>query len=153
METSKRMMRSVRVGDAAVEGLLSGILAGVVMALVIAGIEMLAGVSPLAALAYFDAGSSASPLSGAFTHIAISGMYGVVFGILALLIARTVGGREGNGLRLMMGALYGLLLFAIAEWVILPRTNSPLREMPLWGFASAHVIYGMTLSWWMSRKE
>jgi hypothetical protein len=43
------------------------------------------------------------------------------------------------------GALYGLLIFGIAEAVILPRAASALRDVPLPAFALAHAVYGIVL--------
>lgn len=157
MENTHAIKR-VNVGDAAVEGLLNGILAGVVMAAWIVLIEMLSGIAPLAVLGYFDVGSStlnssASPFVGLFTHVAISGIYGVVFGMVAMLVARMLGAQLNLGIWSALGILYGALVFGIAEWILLPRTNSPLREMPLWAFATAHFIYGIVLAWLSARNK
>ncbi len=146
--------KETRVGDEAVEGLLSGILAGLVMAGGVVVLEMLGGVPPLNVLGYFDATQGASPWLGLFTHVAVSGMYGVVFGMLALGLAKRFGTRMSFALWLGAGALYGMLIFGIAEWVILPRSDSPLREMPLWSFALAHLFYGAVLAaLWVRHKN
>lgn len=153
METLKRTTRTTSIGDAAVEGLMYGILAGIVMAVLVLVLELAGGNPPLTVLGYFDAGGSGSPFSGLFTHIAVSGIYGVVFSILALILARIFGARITMPLWLVLGVVYALVIFGIAEAVLLPRTSSPLREIPLWIFGIAHIVYGADLVWLLRRNH
>lgn len=153
MDTTKRMIKTMSVGDAAVEGLLSGIGAGIVMGAFLLAVELPAGVSPLTVLGYFDAGTAASPMVGLFTHIAVSGIYGVIFGIGAMIAARLFGARIQTGLWLALGLVYGLLIFGIAEGVILPSTHSPLQQVPLWAMGIAHGVYGIILAWLTTRNN
>ncbi len=156
METSKQMWKRYRVGDAAVEGLMYGMVAGLAMAAFVILVEAVAGIAPLVALGYFDAGSAApnvSPVVGLFTHVAVSGIYGVVFGMVAMVVARMFGAQMTLGTWLALGVLYGALLFGIAESIILPRTNSPLAGMPMWAFALAHFVYGIVLAGLCARKK
>lgn len=158
MENSKRASKNITTGDAAVEGLLNGIIAGVVMAAFVVLVGLMAGVSPLTVLGYFDMSSNvlragASPLLGFFTHIAVAGVYGVGFGILATGLTRALRTRMNNVTWVFLGVLYGALILVIAEWVILPRTSSALRELPLWAFATAHLLYGLALAWLIQRNK
>lgn len=153
MENTKRIMKTMSVGDAAVEGLMYGIAAGLVMALFVLVVEWLAGVAPLTVLGYFDGGGNASPFLGAFTHVAVSGIYGVVFGMIAMVVARMFGARMTLGMWLALGILYGALIFVVAEWIVLPRTSSPLLEMPMWALAIAHFIYGAVLAALFGRNK
>ena len=153
METSKQMLKTLSVGDAAVEGLMYGIVAGLAMAVFVVGFELLGGIAPQVVLSYFDVGSGASPLVGLFTHVAVSGMYGVVFGIATMLAARTFGAHMTPGKWLALGLLYGAVVFGIAIWIVLPRTNSPLSAMPMWAFAIAHFLYGGVLGWFIGRGK
>ncbi len=153
MENTKRIMKTMSVGDAAVEGLMYGIAAGLVMALFVLLVEWLSGVAPLTVLGYFDGGGNASPFLGAFTHIAVSGIYGVVFGMIAMVVARMFGARMTLGMWLALGILYGALIFVVAEWIVLPRTSSPLLEMPMWALAIAHFIYGAVLAALFGRNK
>lgn len=153
MENTKRIPKTMSVGDAAVEGLMYGIVAGLAMALIIVVSEWLIGVAPLAVLGYFDGGGNGSPLLGAFTHVAISGIYGVVFGMIAMVVARMFGARMTLGVWLALGILYGALIFVVAEWIVLPRTDSPLLEMPMWALAVAHFIYGIVLAALCARNK
>lgn len=152
MENSKQISRTGSVGDAAVEGLLNGIAAGVVMGILIVLMELVLGKAPLDVLSAFDVTNSASPLVGAFTHLAVAGVYGVVFGLVALVVGRLAGARMTLVLWVALGALYGMLIFAVAEWFILPRANSILLAVPPGAFAAAHVVYGVVLAW-LSRRS
>jgi hypothetical protein len=57
------------------------------------------------------------------------------------------------GAWLVLGAVYGLLLFGIANAVILPRTNSLLALAPVWALGAAHVLYGAVLGWLVGRGK
>jgi len=153
MENTKRITQTMSVGDAAVEGLMYGIAAGLAMALIIVVSEWFIGVAPLTVLGYFDGGGNASPFLGAFTHVAVSGIYGVVFGMIAMVVARMFGARMTLGMWLALGILYGALIFVVAEWIVLPRTSSPLLEMPMWALAIAHFIYGAVLAALFGRNK
>ncbi len=153
MEDTKQISKPTTVGDAAVEGLIYGIVAGVAMMGLIALVETFAGIAPPTALGYFDSGGSGSPWVGVFTHVAVSGMYGLIFGVVTTLGACGLGTRLTLGRWLALGILYGALLFGIAEWIVLPRTNSPLAELPLWAFAAAHFIYGALLGGLCARRQ
>lgn len=120
-----RSLRDYTAGDAAVEGLINGILAGIVMAVVVVGIETLAGASPLAALAYFAVSNDASPFLGLFTHIAVSGIYGVIFGVTTMMIAKQLGTRRNLGLWLVLGAVYGCSFWASPKALSCPAPPRP----------------------------
>ena len=152
MELPKRISRPITLGDAAVEGLIYGIVAGLGMALFVVAFEWLAGVMPLEVLTYFGATADVSPWVGLFTHAAVSGIYGVIFGMLALAVARMFGHRMNQGVWLTLGIVYGLLIFAVAKGVILPRTASPLDDLPVWALGIAHALYGFILAWFVGRK-
>ncbi len=129
-------------GDAAVSGLFGGLGGGALMAafLVLAG--LLAGQGVGDTLRHFASGENTSPVQGLLAHLAVSGVYGLVFGL---------GWRYGKGKRFsrvpgwMGGLAYGVLLWIIALAVILPGTDSPLRSVPPGVLAAAHILYGATL--------
>lgn len=148
-----RSLREMRVGDAAVEGLLNGIIAGLVMGVVVIAIEMVAGANPFQVLTYFSVAADASPLLGLFTHVAVSGIYGVIFGIAAMLIARQIRVSSNLGVWLGVGIVYGLLILGIAKAIVLPQTTSPLRDLPIWAFGIAHIVYGVALGWLTHRSQ
>lgn len=152
MELPKGLAKPTSVGEAAVEGLIYGIVAGLGMALFVVLYEWLAGVMPLEVLGYFGTETETTPWIGLFTHAAVSGIYGVIFGVLALAIARWFGGRMNPAMWLALGLLYGLLILVVAKGLVLPRTTSPLDDMPLWALGGAHAFYGLLLGWLVGRK-
>lgn len=144
MNTSNTF-KTVRVGDAAVEGLLNGILAGLAMGAWIVAVEWFNGIAPQTALGYFDPGENGSPLTGTILHLAVAGVYGLVFGIVTALLLRLTHAASKKWWGPTLGALYGVLIFVVAQSIVLPQTASELRVLPLWTMLVAHLIYGLAL--------
>ena len=126
-----------KAGDRAVDGLLPGIAAGVVMIgyLVLNGLmngvrvsQMLANFSP--------AGDSA--FSGLLTHLAVSSVYGLLFSLL-------VGRLDGRRVILAGGLLYGLVLFAVGNALLIPIMMEALANFGSLALLVAHLLYGVTL--------
>lgn len=140
MESSRQHSKHIALGDAAVEGLLAGMAAGAVMAAFILLVEWVTGSAPLMVLGYFDASGGGSPLAGLFTHFAVAGVYGVIFGLITARLTRVP-----RMWMIAFGIVYGIAIFAVAEWVILPRTVSALAQVPFRVMALAHGIYGAAL--------
>ncbi len=131
MSQTKSAISSTRIGNVAVDGLLGGLGAGTVMLLFLLIAELIRGVGPATVLARFDLGSTTSPLTGALTHLAVAGVYGLVFGIAWALTAL-------NKLpAVLTGTIYGFALFVLAEAVMLPGTHSALLAIPISSFALA----------------
>ena len=140
-------------GDAAVDGLFGGVLAGIGMAayLVLASLMLEGG--PGAMFSRFEPGQEAAPLNGLLVHLAVSGVYGVVFGIGYQAIAGRK--REARTARqaIVSGAVYGLALMLLAWLVLLPGAGSALVEMPVAHFAIGHLIYGAILGVMLYRSR
>ncbi|MFQ5880583.1 MAG: hypothetical protein ACE5IZ_10475 [Dehalococcoidia bacterium] len=158
MINSKQLTQKERtIGDAAVDGLFRGIIAGALMAAYLVAVGLAAGEGPGTVLARFAPGEGASPLVGALLHLAVSGVYGMLFGLGWHLITRRwpfgrLRAGSFGGLPAWVGGLvYVVALLILTEVVILPGTDSPLREVPFVHFALAHIIYGMTLGFLISR--
>jgi|SRR5581483_4723828 hypothetical protein len=147
------LYKEIRAGDAAVEGLLNGILAGAVMLGVILLGALAGGTAPVTVLGYFDVTDKAAPLTGLLVHLAVAGVYGVLFGVMAMLVRRALGARMNRWWWLTWGVLYGLCILGIAQGIILPRTTLELRALPIWILASAHLVYGIGLAVLQSRAR
>ncbi len=137
-------------GDAAVDGLLSGVAAGLLMAsfLLLAG--WAAGRSWDWVLRQFDPGLTPAPLTGALTHLAVSGVYGILFGGLWRPVARVWRRLPGW----LAGLGFGLLLWLLALMAVSARSGAGsgwLQGIPPAELAAAHAIYGLALGWLMSR--
>ncbi len=141
--------REMTAGDAAVDGLLAGGGAGLLMGayLVVVGLTM--GETVGVVLGRFDPGQGGAPLVGALAHLATAGVYGVIFGLGWRFVPRGWRGRVPGWLA---GLIYGLALFALAVAVFLPAVVSPLRGTPSLHFAVAHGLYGLALGWLMARR-
>ena len=136
-------------GEAAVDGLLNGVLAGVVMALYLIAIGVVTGAGAAATLSAFDLGQGISPVRGALIHLAVSAIYGMVFSLLYRLIARNRS--IGRGGSVMIGLVYGLLLWSITQIAFAAGISVTLSSLPTVHLAGAHVIYGVTLGWLTGR--
>ena len=139
-------------GDAAVDGLLAGAVAGVAMAAYLMMIGFAAGDGPAVVLARFDPSGvgAASPLIGGVMHLAVSAVYGLLFGLIYRLIGR--GRLAGRAAGALMGLAYGLALLLVAQELALISAGVPLREISAVHFALAHLIYGLVLGWLVARR-
>jgi len=148
MQNTKQLTHEkIRAGDAAVDGLISGIVAGAVMALYLVIAGWLLGTDAGTMLARFDPGEATSPLRGALMHLAVSGVYGIVYALIATRLWRV---RWPGALK---GIAYAAILFVVTEGLLLPRTQSPLLAIPWTHFAIAHLLYGATLGVLNARKS
>ena len=139
--------QKIGAGERAVDGLIAGIGAGVVMAVYVVLAGLIVGDGPAQVLSGFDPSATPSPVVGTLTHLAVAGVYGVLFGIASRWLPR---GRRW--VSVASGVAYGLLIFLVAQMVILPSTAAAtLRAMPTVNFAIAHLVYGVTLGFVFSR--
>jgi hypothetical protein len=143
--------RDKSVGDVAVDGLLTGLLAGVLMGVFLVAADWMAGINPAETLSRFDPGVGTSPLAGGLFHLALSGLYGVVFALVYRVLVRRwpALGRLGW----LLGAAYGLLLWSAAQAVLVTGFNASLDAVPAMLFALAHVLYGAVLGLSLARVE
>lgn len=133
------------LGDAAVDGLLNGGLAGLAMALYLVVVGMFLGEAPGGVLAYFDLRPDAQPVTGALLHLAVSGIYGALFESAYQLTAHRFWNFRPAWLSAMLGGFYGLALFMVAQVAILPDGGAALRHIPTPHFVLAHGIFGICL--------
>jgi hypothetical protein len=139
-------------GDAAVDGLLSGVGAGLLMAALLLAAGWIGGQGWQTVLQQFDPGATPSPLTGAVTHLAVSGVYGILFAILWRPLSK-VWRRLPAWLA---GLVYGLLLWLLAAMVSGARANMGggwLQGIPPAQLAAAHLVYGLSLGWLVSRLQ
>jgi hypothetical protein len=139
------------IGDAAVDGLLRGVGAGIVMAiyLVISGVLTSEGL--VATLNAFDLGQGTSPVRGVLIHLAMAAIYGIVFSLLYRLLGRRRS--IGRGGSVMIGLAYGLLLWLITQIAFASGINVALSSLPPVHLAVAHMIYGAALGWLTGRAR
>lgn len=136
--------RNTTVGDAAVDGLLAGIVAGIAMATYLVVVSLLG--EGVAVLSRFDP-NGASPVVGTLMHLAVAGVYGVVFGIFFNWI------RRFNLPAWLSGLVFGLALFGVAVTIILPSSRSALAGIPMPHLGIAHAIYGLVIGFVIGRNQ
>ena len=142
---------SISYGDTAVDGLLGGALGGGLMAiyLIIAGLIGGDGVGVI--MARFAPPGNSSPLVGTVAHLAVSAIYGVIFALALAIIGRLW--PQTSKLSWILGAIYGLTLWLVAEFIVLPAVDSPLQMIQPVHFALAHLVYGLTLGLIVGRSN
>ena len=127
----------------AVDGLFIGIAGGILMALYLLLVGLLNGQTPGATLRQLGTVMTAPPIVGAFTHLSISAIYGLIFGVLAVPPLSRV-----FTLRIFIwlgGAVYGLLLMLIAYYRVIPGSAALTSLYSLPHLVIAHFIYGFCL--------
>lgn len=132
-------------GDVAVDGLLAGMGAGVVMGVGLVLLGMLDGFSPLETLGRFDPANEGSAAVGGLLHLAVSGIYGVLFAVGYHLLATRRAHVKPYGWAI--GVAFGLGIWLAARVFFLPGLNSALADIPPWSFALAHLAYGAGLGY------
>jgi hypothetical protein len=143
--------QTMRMGETAVDGLLAGLAGGVVMALFLVMTGWLAGTPSLTTLAYFDPAQMGSWLTGLLAHLAVSAIYGVMFGLLLGVVGRIRPSLVRWGWLLGLG--YGLLLWVLAMELVVTAVGAPLAQIPAWQMATAHLMYGLILGLWLDKNQ
>ena len=146
MENGAQLHKEQTASDAIVSGLFAGLLAGILMGVYLLIWGLVANVAPAEMLLLFAQGQSATTFSGGLLHLGVSAMYGIFFGLLCHWLPR-------RWLRKVprwgLGLLYGLLLFGLAELLLIPGTDSALATIPPLQFGLAHLVYGLSLGFSM----
>lgn len=138
------------VSDRAVDGLIYGLVSGVAMFLSLTAFALLSGETPGALLERFSASRLTTPVQGLLSHLAVSATYGTLFGVsIWPLLLRFSTGKIAGWLG---GLTYGAFLLLLAQIAILPGTDSPLGQLPLWQWALGHGVYGLVLGGLLSKK-
>jgi hypothetical protein len=136
-------VRPASAGDAAVAGLLRGLAAGVAMAAVFVVAGLLAGQGPAGTLAAFSLSGqpvAANGLTGLLRHLAVAGVYGLVWGVAWRAISRRTAIPVWVG-----GLVYGLLLWGVAQ-VLVRSIGASLALIAPWALLAGHLVYGVVLS-------
>jgi hypothetical protein len=147
--TSSNQQKSI--GETAVDGLLAGIGAGLVMALFLLLVGLLNGDSAAVVLGRFDPGQNHLWLTGFIIHLAVSSIYGILFGLLYLLLVRIR--PPLVQFSWLLGLAYGLLLYAIAQTALSTGADSGLLQFTAVHLLIAHAVYGVVLGFQIGRKR
>jgi hypothetical protein len=137
-------------------GAVAGLLAGIVMILVSPLLSWLNGISmwvparliAVAAPGYGpevleQTGFAVGPIATALVlHLLTSVVLGFIFGVV---VHRVLGLTTDFALPVYIGAAYGLIVFFIAYFVILPFANPVMRDSYIGALVAQNVIYGLFL--------
>ena len=143
-------MKSKTIGDAAIDGLLAGIGAGLVMALLLLVVGALSDDSPVTVMERFDPVGSQNLATGLLTHLAVSSIYGAIFGLLFLALVRLRPSSPRFGW--LAGLIYGLVLYAIAQVGISAGADTGLADYSAPVLLPAHAVYGLVTGFVIGRK-
>ena len=141
----------VGISNLAVDGLIYGLISGVAMVLSLAAFALLSGETPGTYLEHFSVGGLTSPMQGLLSHLAVSAIYGVLFG--ALIWSVLVRFSHIKIISIIGGLVYAAVLLLLAQTAILPSTGSPLAQLPFWQWALGHAVYGLVLGGLFARKS
>jgi hypothetical protein len=136
-------------GDAAVDGLLHGVGAGIVMAIYLMVLNLLRATGVAATLSAFDLGEGTSPVRGAVIHLAVAAIYGMLICLTYRLIGRSRSIERGGNV--IIGLTFGLLVGLITQIAFAAGINVALSSLPAAHLVVAHGIYGGMLGWSTSR--
>lgn len=139
-----------RLSNLAVDGLIYGLIGGFAMYIILAATALLTGDSPATVLARFNTDGLTSPLRGMISHLAVSAIYGTLFGVLVWPLLSRFANWKAVGW--IGGLAYAGLLFALSQVAVLPLTNSPLGQIPVWQWGLGHAVYGLVLGVMFARK-
>jgi hypothetical protein len=143
----------LEAGDAAVKGLFYGFIAGVGMAVLLVGAGLVSGEPATSTLARFTPISTGGPLAGVLAHLAVSGIYGMVFGLLWSTFLRWLRLDASTWHAILAGLAYGLLLWLGAQFILLPTAGAALEFIPVSQFLFVHLVYGLILGWLFGRGK
>jgi hypothetical protein len=150
MNKVQHTRRERGVGDTAVDGLLAGITAGMGMAVYLVLAGFLSGRGLVEMLGLFDPVQAGNALTGLLAHLAVAGIYGVIFALLVMGLGRIK--PSLFDMSWLMGLGYGLVLFGLARGVLLTAVDSPLLQVTSIHFAIAHAVYGLILGYWLGKR-
>jgi hypothetical protein len=136
-------VKRAKLGDRAVDGLLAGMGAGLAMIAFLILVGWMFGESPRAVLLRFALGGGA--LRGVLLHMAVSGIYGLMFGLIAHASGYLRDWIKSPLLAMLAGLIYGSFLWLLSGMVLLSVDVSPFDSFPQPAFAIAHLIYGVAL--------
>ncbi len=152
IKNGKRMEKTLGIGDSAVDGLFSGMLAGLFMEIYLILSGWFSGLSLVDALIRISPIQGLPPASSVLLHFSVSGIYGLLFGLAVYWLARNMFdpkwlafGRPLQWWGWLIGLVYGMILLAVAVLVVLPDSASPMGQIPFIHLIFAHLVYGLVL--------
>ncbi|MEJ2601419.1 MAG: hypothetical protein P8Z00_24040, partial [Anaerolineales bacterium] len=127
-KSSAHLKEQFSISEMAVEGLFAGVLAGAVMLLYLVASGLLSGEAVGVMPGRFSIQTPPNPLQGVLLHLGVSGIYGMLFGVVQSLLGRRLPA-------LGVALLYALAIYLLAVLVLLPSAGSKLLDITPLHFA------------------
>jgi uncharacterized membrane protein YagU involved in acid resistance len=143
--TKSTIAQKMSSGEVAVGGLFSGLWVGLGMSAFLLVASLLGGDSLIESITHLSLTESEQPWIATLTHLAVSTVYGLVFGLIYAFITQRWRLKPSWWLAVALGSLYGLVLWFLAVNILVPGTAYPLREISASVLVGAHLVYGLTL--------
>lgn len=141
------------LGDIAVDGIITGLEAGLLMVAFLMVAAALQGASPGTVLAAFTVRGAPSLGKGLLTHLTVSSVYGILFNLGYSYLIRLGFGAKNPLIGPLLGFTYGMLLFLAAEYILFDYVATALRDAPMILLLGAHLVYGFTLGLLVARRS
>ena len=152
-DTTNIEHKQVNFSEAIVDGLYAGVLAGLIMAAYLAITALLRSETLGVLFSRFDPTPAAAPLKGFLLHLAVSGVYGILYGLIWFLVSNPPRSAPSVWQAILLGVVYAAGLFFLGWAILLPASDSPLRQLPGWDFGLAHLVYGVSLGYLVYRRS
>ncbi|MCG3117737.1 MAG: DUF1440 domain-containing protein [Candidatus Manganitrophus sp. SA1] len=139
----------INLGEAVYAGVFAGIFAGVAMSMVAMTFAMMVGqgiweVPKMIAVTILDrawldrSGFQVTPLLvGMMIHFSTAIAFGIIFAIL--------GGRLSEGRAVCLGTVYGLGIWLLMQFILLPIVNPMMAGRPYLLSGIEHAVFGVVL--------
>ncbi len=145
--TINHRLKPVRMADAAVDGLIAGLEAGLLMVVFLIAMEWIRSGNGIGVtLMRFDPGADPVPLTGLVVHLAVSGVYGLLFGFLGWLLNHRAARLLEGWTALVTGGLFGTAIFLLPWLTFSAKIGQNFLGFSPLVFWLAHVLYGSTLA-------
>lgn len=136
----------LNIGDSAVDGLVGGLVAGVAMGIYLMVVGLRSRISAWYLIETLVPLNNDNLVYTILLHLAISMIYGAVYGALISVIRRVSGLHFRNWFLIVFAGLYGLALFVFARVVLFSVIEQAFfSQNLLLHLFIAHVFYGFVL--------
>lgn len=133
------------IGDGAVDGLFSGLAAGIWIGSFYLVLGLAQGKTFKDVLNVLVIGRTITPAAAVLVHLSISGIFGVLFGVVVHLYQQVRGAPRSVMGYAAAGLGYGLLLALVARFVLLPGSGSFMESLGWLPLIGLHELYGWSL--------
>lgn len=129
------------LSEGAVDGLFAGLAGGIAMVVYVLVAVLASGVLPGEVIAYLTSDET-QWVNTLLLHFSVASVYGLFLGIAW----QALGAGRSHGGSVLVGLLYGFVLWLAAHLLILPQGVLTV-PIPSLHFALAHLVYGVTTAW------